>query len=355
MGQVADVRRRAWARPALAAILLLSAVALGACGGSSEDAGDDQQRVAWTLVLDYEPNAVHAGLLQAQRAGYFREAGIDLEIIAPSSTADALTQVTRGRAQLGLGDLIDVARRNERGIAAVEDGEPTDAAQQVEVVAAVVQEPLSGILVDGSGPIRTPADLAGKRIAVSGLPSDEAVVAAIAGGAAKPETVTLGFGGLKALDGGRVDGTTAYWPADEVTLRGLGTNARRFTLTEFGDIRYPGLVAFTSRRLRVTEPERVQAFAAALRRGTLDVIADASGETGLQAVQGDYPELDADATAAQLKNYAPLFGDRRSAGLADHDDLEAFTAFAERYGLTEERMRVSQLTTLPQATQPPAR
>src|SRR5690606_6943746 len=135
----------------------------------------------------------------------------DLKIVAPSSTADALTQVSRGRAEMGLGDLVDVARRNER---AALSGEPGDAAGQpatgdvpMAVTAAVVQQPLSGILVDADGPVRKPAQLKDRKIAVSGIPSDEAVIAAIARdarGPVKTEPVTMMFNGLKALNAGQV-------------------------------------------------------------------------------------------------------------------------------------------------------
>lgn len=324
---------------------LAAAGSLMACG-TDERSDSSTSRVAWTLVLDYEPNAVHAGLLRAERAGYFREAGIDLKIVAPSSTADALTQVSRGRAELGLGDLVDVARRNERARDDEPARGPASGDVPLAVTAAIVQQPLSGILVDADGPVRTPAGLKGRRVAVTGVPSDDAVIAAIArdrGGPVKTEPVTMMFNGLKALSTGQVAAATAYWPADEVTLRALGTRPRRFTLQDAAGISYPGLVAFTTRKLAGQEPVRVQAFADALRRGTLEVVGDRSGQTGLDAVQDSYPELDAGTTRAQLRNYRPLFGDRVTAGRVDRTALEHFSVFARRYGLTERRVDPDEL------------
>lgn len=340
MGQPAWSGRHPQRRRLAAALGLTAALAalVSGCGGGDDQAGTSASTspppTRWTLVLDYQPNAVHAGLIHAQRAGYFREAGIALEIVAPSSTSDALTQVSRGKAELGLADLIDAARRNERA----------SKATSVALAGAVVQEPLSGILVDADGPIRSAKDLAGKRIAVTGLPSDVAVVEAIARDGDRPlptKQITLGFDGLKALDAGRVDGATAYWPADQVTLKQLGTTPRTFSLAEDGDVHYPGLVAFASPKVAASDWPKVQAFGAALRRGTQEVIADPSvGEADLAA---EYPELDAATTKAQLANYLPLFGTRETAGLIDDAALERFAAFAAGAGLLSRPLTPQQL------------
>lgn len=338
-----------WPRArALAGVVTLTGVMLLAgCGGDDEPGaatGSSPPRVQWTLVLDYEPNAVHAGVLRAKQAGYFEDAGIDLRIVAPSSTADALTQVTRGKADAGLSDLIDVARRNERAADRMESQGKveTETDSQVSVAAGIVQQPLSGLIVREDSGITKPEQLAGKKVAVSGLPSDVAVVEAIASKDGRPvatENITLGFNGLKALDAGRVDATTAYWPADEVTLEQLGTKGRTFALDRFGGPSYPGLVAFTSRRTAVTDPVHTKGFKDALVKGTQDVIANP--DVGLQAVKESYPELDPATTEAQLANYVPLFGTKDTAGRAD---VAAFAEWAYRAKLTKRQLGEAEIT-----------
>jgi putative hydroxymethylpyrimidine transport system substrate-binding protein len=352
-----------------AAITTTLALALAGCGGddatvdgASNTPAQTTAPVDWTLVLDYEPNAVHAGLLRAQAAGYFKDAGINLKVIAPSSTSDALTQVSRGRAELGLADLIDVARRNERAYNRVahasEDGTSVSSGppkSSVPVVGAIVQRPLSGLIVNADGPIKEPAQLAGKKIAVSGLPSDVAVINAMVQSGGKPlptDQITLGFNGLKAVDAGRVEASTAYWPADEVSLEQLGTPARSFALDEYGGPEYPGLVAFTSAKLQATQAAKLKAFDEALAHGTRDVIADpALGET---AVGDAYPELDPTITKKQLANYLPLFGTASTAGKIDAAALESFTAFAAKAGLTTAKLTPGQLTASTAPTPPDA-
>ena len=224
----------------------------------------------------------------------------------------------------------------------------------MSLAAAIVQRPLSGLIVAADSGITEPAQLAGKKIAVSGLPSDVAVIEAMVrkdGQALPTKQITLGFNGLKALDAGRVDASTAYWPADEVTLQQLGTKGTTFALDKFGGPAYPGLVAFTSRRLRVTDPTHVKAFADALAHGTRDVIADPA--IGEAAVQKSFPELDPATTKAQLANYVPLFGTADTAGTFNDTDLAAFTTFAAQSGLTERKLSVAELAAIPPETVQP--
>ena len=254
-------RSRLRALAALTAMVIVSAIAAG-CGSSSSttsaSAGTSTTPAAstppvhWTVVLDYEPNAVHAGLIQAQRAGYFKQAGIDLKVIAPSSTSDALTMVGHHQAELGLSDLIDVSRRIDRA-----GPDATSKPATPVAVAAIVQQPLSGLLVRQDSGITKPQQLAGKKIAVSGVPSDNAVIAAIVRQGTTPlpvKPITLGFNGLQALKAKRVAASTAYWPADAVTMAQLGAPARVFALNADGGPEYPGLVAFTTRGLLSSDP-----------------------------------------------------------------------------------------------------
>ena len=73
----------------LAATMAL-AVGVAACGGDddSSDSGDTGDTAAQvqdaTLVLDFIPGAVHAGIYGAMQKGYYEENGINLKIIEPT-------------------------------------------------------------------------------------------------------------------------------------------------------------------------------------------------------------------------------------------------------------------------------
>ena len=73
------------------------------------------------------------------------------------------------------------------------------------------------------GPVRRPRDLEGRRVGVTGLPSDDAVVdsevAADGGDPAKVDRVTIGFNAVANLAAGKVDAATGFWNAEAVALR----------------------------------------------------------------------------------------------------------------------------------------
>ena len=137
-----------------------------------------------TLVLDFVPNAVHAGIYRALAAGYYRSAGIDLQVVPPSSTSTTLELVEAGKAQFGLADGIDVAEQIAMG-------------RDAKAIMAVVQRPLGAPIALASEHLRSAADLVGKTVGITGVPSDRAaldtVVAHAGGDPAKVKLVTVGF------------------------------------------------------------------------------------------------------------------------------------------------------------------
>src|SRR5207237_10190368 len=116
--------------------LFASATLLGSCGGQSSAvanpaASKPAKMTSATLVLDFVPNAVHAGIYRALAAGYYRRSNVDLHVIQPSSTADTLRLIAAGRADFGLADGADVA-------------DQVDLGRDAEAVLALVQRPVGG-------------------------------------------------------------------------------------------------------------------------------------------------------------------------------------------------------------------
>ena len=101
----------------IVAALLAGSLGLAGCGDSS-GSGDDPDTREATLVLDFVPGPVHAGIFAAVERGYYAEQGIELEIIEPTSTADTLKLIGAGKAAFGIADGIDVALQIEAGLGA---------------------------------------------------------------------------------------------------------------------------------------------------------------------------------------------------------------------------------------------
>jgi NitT/TauT family transport system substrate-binding protein/putative hydroxymethylpyrimidine transport system substrate-binding protein len=232
----------------------LASAGLAACGGGAEPGASSEA----TLVLDFQPNAVHAGIYAALRRGYYRDAGVDLRVQQPSASTDAPKLLVAGRAQFAILDIHDLAIARQRGL-------------KVVGVAPIVQRPLAAVIVGDRTAIRRPSDLAGKTVGVTGLPSDDAVLDSVLGagglGTSSVQRVTIGFQAISALASGKVDAATAFWNAEGVTLRRMGVPTREFRVDRYGAPRYPELVLCTTGKLLSTTPQLVRSVVAATARG----------------------------------------------------------------------------------------
>src|SRR5918999_906063 len=73
-----------------------------------------------------------------------------------------------------------------------------------------------------AGEVRRPRDLEGRRVGVTGLPSDDAVLRAVVeddgGDFERVERVTIGFSAVPSLIAGGVDAVVSFWNAEGVAL-----------------------------------------------------------------------------------------------------------------------------------------
>jgi putative hydroxymethylpyrimidine transport system substrate-binding protein len=318
-------RRRARAA-AVCALSLLCPLLVLSCGGSAQTgpSPSPQKPAQVTLVLDFVPNAVHAGIYRALAAGYYRARGIELRVVAPGATQDPLALVDAGRAQFGLADGSDVASAIARG-----GGE--------QAVMAIAQRPLGGLIALQSEHLRSPAGLQGKTVGITGVPSDRAVLDTemrqAGGDPAKVHVVIVGFDGAQALLSGRIAAFTGFVPADGVQLQVRGHPITPFRLDEYGGPGYPGLVAFASRREIAASPALVKAFVAATVAGYKDTLRDPM--RSVEDLLRLNPGLERSFTRASLAAYLPLFtsGGRVPLGTLQPKRIEALSTWMLHNGL----------------------
>src|SRR3954451_2356996 len=137
----------------------LAAIALVACGGGAEPGAPERA----TLVLDFQPNAVHTGIYTALQRGLYRSADVDLNVQEPSASTDAPKLLEAGKAQFAILDIHDLAIARERGFDLVG-------------VMPIVQRPLASVIASPRSVVKRPRDLEGLTVGVTGLPSDDAVL-----------------------------------------------------------------------------------------------------------------------------------------------------------------------------------
>jgi putative hydroxymethylpyrimidine transport system substrate-binding protein len=279
----------------LIGILCALALALAGCGGAA--GGTDRPDEDASLLLDFTPNAVHAGIYLATERGYDEAEGVNLDVKAPGASTDALRLLQGGRVDMAILDIHDLALARETG------AHPPD----IVGVMAVVQRPLAAVLAQPA--VRRPRDLDGKRAGVSGLPSDVAVLrSVVAGDSGDPDavkTTTIGFEAVKALLARRVDAATAFWNVEGVALKAKRPGIREFRVDEYGAPPYPELVLCVTRRTLDEQRPVIRATIRALRRGYEETQNDP--DSAISALQAANPDLDRDAADAQLDAVNPAF------------------------------------------------
>lgn len=301
-----------------AALAILAAVG---CGGGAEPDAPSVGAPA-TLVLDFQPNAVHAGIYAAIAGGELERRGVALEVQEPGASTDAPKLLRAGRADLAVMDIQDLAIAREQGVDLVGVG-------------ALVQEPLAAVIAGDRGEVRTPADLFGATVGVTGLPSDDAVLNAVLDSqnvdGIVPKTVTIGFESIAAISSSRVDAATAFWNAEGVALRRAGVPTREFRVDDFGAPSYPELILVTTTERLEAERGRIASIVDGLRAGYASAAADP--DAALDALIEAVPALDRDEQAAQL---AALEGAFEPPIELDRRVLSSWAVWAQSYGIVDE-------------------
>jgi ABC-type nitrate/sulfonate/bicarbonate transport system substrate-binding protein len=208
---------------------------------------------------------------------------------------------------------------------------------------ALVQRPLAAVIAQPG--VRSPRDLEGRRVGVTGLPSDEAVLRSVVqGGGGDPERVrvtTIGFNAVASLLARRVSAATAFWNVEGLALKRRRPGFREFRVDDFGAPSYPELVLAVSRETLRDRPSVIRAALRGIARGYETTRRDPEGSVGdlLSRVRGaDRAEL-----LAQLDAVGPAFtagADRF--GELDEKRLREWAAWEVRFGIVEKRPDVDQ-------------
>jgi putative hydroxymethylpyrimidine transport system substrate-binding protein len=311
----------------VAALLATALVvtSLVACGGGAEPGAPERA----TLVLDFQPNAVHTGIYTALQEGLYHRAGIDLNVQQPSASTDAPKLLEAGRAQFAILDIHDLAIARERGFDLVG-------------VMPIVQRPLASVIAGDPSAVKRPRDLEGRTVGVTGLPSDDAVldsvVSADGGDPKQVHRVTIGFNAVASLAAGRIDAATAFWNAEGVTLQRQGVPIRVFRVDDYGAPRYPELVLVTTSKTLNDDPDLVHEVVDATARGYS--LASSDPGQGLDDLLAADPSLDRADQAAELRalESANAF---RDPGKFDWPVLRSWAQWEAQHGIVKKPPEVT--------------
>ena len=271
--------------PRIAALLAVFALALTVtgCGEKAEPTTpEDPKPDRIVLMLDWQPNANHAGIYQAIADGAFKRRALVVDPKVPSDASGVVKQVEAGRVELGLTYASYVLAAQDKGA-------------KIKAIASVVNRPLNSLIWLKKSKIKSVKDLKGKTVAISGdgrsatldtiLESNDVPKSSV-------KQVNVGYNLQSALVAGRADASiTGYWNVEGVELELAGLDPTVTPVDKAGSPTYDELVVIAnSDRLKDAKRSEVyRRFIAGLQEGTEDAAKNPAA--ALKSLGIKYPEL----------------------------------------------------------------
>lgn len=217
-----------------------------------------------TVMLDWFVNPDHGPIIVAQQMGYFAQAGLEVQIIAPSDPADPPKMVAAGQADLALTYQPQLYLQHQAGLPLVRVG-------------TLIDSPLYCVLTKADGPIGSLADLKGHSIGFSVAGIEEALLyTMLRHNGVAPEDVTMvnvNFALAQSLASGQVDAVSgAFRNFEPHQLQALGQPARCYNPEDNGVPAYDELIYVANPQ--TMNPDRIRRFLAATERAETYIAAN---------------------------------------------------------------------------------
>ena len=301
------------------AVILAGLTALTATSALADD--------KLVLMLDWFVNPDHGPIVVAQEKGFFTDAGLKLEVIAPADPADPPKLVAAGRADLAVSYQPQLHLQVHEGLPLTRIG-------------TLISTPLNCLMVMANGPIQSAADLKGKKIGYSVSGVETALVDAVLnhGGLSMDdvEMIHIGWSLTPALMTGQVDATIGGYRNFELTQMQLeGAEGRCLFIEEQGVPSYDELIfVANSERLDADITAR---FLHAVERGAQYIVNHP--EESWELFSATAPDLSDALNTQAWKDTVPRFA--QSPAALDHGRYARFEAFLHEQGLIDSILPVS--------------
>jgi putative hydroxymethylpyrimidine transport system substrate-binding protein len=272
-----------------------------------------------TLMLDWFVNPDHAPIIVADQLDYFERAGLDVDIVAPADPNDPPKLVAAGLADIAISYQPQLHIQVDQGL-------------PLSRIGTLVATPLNCLVALEGGPVRTIADLKGRKVGFSVGGFEDALLKAMLGHHGLKlddvELINVNFALSPALLSGQVDAVIGAFRNFELNQLALeGHPGRAFYPEEEGVPSYDELI-FIANRAALDDP-RLPRFLDAIEAGTLYILnhPDESFELFIKG----RPELDDELNRRAWADTLPRLALRPAA--LDHARYARFAAFLEAQGL----------------------
>jgi len=279
-----------------------------------------------TLILDWFPNVDHLPIYVARHQGFFADEGLEIEIISPSATSDALKLAAAGKVDLAVSYEPQTIIAAARGL-------------DIVVVGRLIEHPLTTLLfLKGKG-IKTPQDLEGKKIGytVPGLMDVLLDAFTRLNGIQQYEAINVGFAIVQSLAAGKVDAVMGPFKTYEtVTMAHKGYEVGYFELEKWGIPDYDELVFVTSKKTLNKKQAALKAFQRVIARAIEYV--RKNPPTALKNYIKQVPQADIKIETEAFQLTLPYYATHQK---LDVKRWQEFADFALQYGLIEKKVDVT--------------
>lgn len=304
------------------AVIFLSSCSAGGKQPAANNENGKSSNEKVDIVLDWTPNTNHTGLYVAKDKGYFKDAGVDVEILPPPEGSTSQL-IGSGKAQFGI-SFQDFMAKNYA----------SDNPMPVTTVLAILQHNTSGVISLKEAGINSAKDLTGKRYSTWDDPIELAMLKYIVdsdgGDFSKVTKVPYAENVIAQLSDKSKNGSDSAWiyyAWDGVAfgVKGLETNFINFA--DYGkQLDYYTPIVIANNDYLKNNKEQAQKVIDAIIKGY--TYAAENPEEAAEILIKNAPELDKDLVVASQKWISPKYiDDAEKFGVIDPQRWNAFYAW----------------------------
>ncbi|HET7714394.1 MAG TPA: ABC transporter substrate-binding protein [Bauldia sp.] len=274
-----------------------------------------------TVLLDWFVNPDHAPLVIAKEAGYFERHGLEVELVAPADPSAPPRLVAAGQGDVAVTYQPDLMLQIKEGLPLVRFG-------------TLVETPLNALIVLADGPIKSLADLKGKRIGYSVASIQSAYLSGMLDSVGLTmddvTMVNVNFNLVSALLAGQIDAAIDGYRNFELTQLAIeGRPGLAFFPEEHGVPVYDELIYVTRSELK--DDPRLPRFLAAVEEAT--VFITNHPEEARTMFMKSHIDLDDELNRRAFDLTLPRFAKRPAA--LDAGRYDRFAEFLKAKGLID--------------------
>jgi putative hydroxymethylpyrimidine transport system substrate-binding protein len=280
-----------------------------------------------TLILDWFVNPDHGPIILAEELGYFKEAGLEVEVIAPADPSDPPKMVAAGRADLAISYQPQLHMQIENGL-------------PLRRVGTLIATPLNCLLVLEDGPVKSTADLKGRKVGFSVAGVEEVLLSTILAQHGLTlddiELVSVNWSLSPSLMSGQVDAVIGAYRNFELNQMEIeGVPGRCFYVEEEGVPAYDELIYVANPE--TMDADMIRRFLTATERATQYIMNHP--QESWEIFAGTSRELQDELNEKAWVDTFPRFATRPAA--LDHARYRRFEKFLLEAGMIENDTPVS--------------